>query len=137
MPFFCKFFFNTLYTYCGINFIVCKSISAAPRYSLAMCGSSQAALYKQVSPIRYPRASASSPSDTIFSEISRKVVTLIPIYIIFNCNICIRVYSLNFYSVELLKRDETIIFWYSQFLLVQLSESMFERTLTNAEITIL
>lgn len=44
-------------------------ISAAPKYSFATWGSSQAALYKHVSPIRYPKARATSPSDTTFSTI--------------------------------------------------------------------
>lgn len=55
-------------TYCGNNFIVSIIISAALKYSFAMWGSSQAALYRQLSPIKYPNASVASPSDTTFSE---------------------------------------------------------------------
>lgn len=43
-------------------------ISAALKYSFATWGSSQAALYRQVSPIKYPSASVTSLSDTTFSE---------------------------------------------------------------------
>lgn len=43
-------------------------ISAALKYSFATWGSSQAALYRQVSPIKYPSASVTSLSDTMFSE---------------------------------------------------------------------